>query len=290
MKIRFAITGFAFFVIQCASAQDTIKLYKDLIPNNKDSLFGGNMPYLQVYYPENRSSIQSSIIIIPGGAYSFLANKEEGTVIAKEFASKGITAFVLNYRLPNRNTMIDKSMGPIMDAQQALKIIRENATKWNINPSQIGVIGFSAGGHLASTLGTHFNRSYISNPEDTNLRPDFMVLVYSLISMEDSLSHTGSKISLLGMEPTKTAVTEFSNELHVTEATPPTYLTHCEDDQVVDVKNSIVFYQALQKQGVSSELHLVPKGDHGFIQRIPISEWLDPILKFLTKEGFYSNH
>ncbi|PTS92289.1 hypothetical protein DBR11_27280 [Pedobacter sp. HMWF019] len=195
-------------------------------------------------------------------------------------------AFVLKYHLPKRETMRDKSYGPLMDAQQAMKVIHSNTVNWNLNPAKVGVIGYSAGGHLASTLGTHFSKSYISNKDNLNLRPDFMILVYPAISMSDQLTHMGSKINLLGMEPAKEKVALFSNELQVTKETPPTYLMHCGDDQVVDVNNSIVFYQALQKNGVDAELHLFPKGNHGFTQRLPVGEWMDPMLGFLKREGF----
>lgn len=270
------------------SAQEIHPLYTDSIPNSITNVLNEQPPNLKIYSPGGDSKLNTAILIIPGGAYSFLAYEDEGIKIAEAFATKGIAVFVLKYRIPDRKTMTDKSIGPLMDGQQAIKVIRDNAAQWNVDPNKVGVIGFSAGGHLASTLGTHFSKSYIPNKEGTSLRPDFMVLVYPLISMEDSLTHIGSKISLLGMEPTAAAVADFSNELQVTKETPPTYLTHCEDDRVVDVKNSIVFYRALQKFGVYSELHLVSKGDHGFIQRIPTNEWLDPILKFLSKEGFYN--
>lgn len=286
MKLILLIIVLVFFESKKANSQEKLELYSGPIPNSIGTLTKEEGPYIQVYLPNNTRIGNSGVLIIPGGAYSFLAYDDEGVKISRDFTAKGIAAFVLKYRLPDRKTMKDKTIGPIMDAQQALKIIRENATKWSVDPNKIGVIGFSAGGHLASTLGTHFSRSYIPNKEGTNLRPDFMVLVYPLISMEDSLTHTGSRISLLGIEPTEGAIVNFSSEFQVTKETPPTYLTHCEDDRVVDVKNSILFYQALQKQGVYSELHLVPKGDHGFIQRIPTNEWLDPILKFLNKEGF----
>lgn len=287
MLVRiFSIVVFVFSWTN-SNAQEIIQLYKESVPNTVVAVSTSDTPTIQIYLPESNKINGSAILIIPGGAYSFLAYEEEGTKIAQDFASKGITAFVLKYRMPNKHTMVDKSMSPLMDAQQGIKIIRDSAIKWNVNPNKVGVIGFSAGGHLASTLGTHFNKSIISNEVGTNLRPDFMILVYPLVSMEDSLTHLGSKISLLGMEPTETIVRDWSNELHVTKETPPTYLTHCEDDRVVDVKNSIIFYQALQKQGVHSKLHLVSIGGHGFIQHIPTSEWLDPILEFLTKEGFY---
>jgi len=269
-----------------AVAQQVLPLYPDTIPGSTVKLSKEEEPTLTLYLPIKEKATGTAVLVIPGGAYGFLAFEEEGIAIAKTFAEKGIAAFVLKYRLPKKETMRDKSYGPLMDAQQAMKVIRTNAANWNLNPAKVGVIGYSAGGHLASTLGTHYSESYIPNKDNLSLRPDFMILVYPVISMNDQLTHMGSKINLLGMEPSKEKVDLFSNELQVTKETPPTYLTHCGDDQVVDVNNSIVFYQALQKNGVDAELHLFPKGNHGFTQRLPVSEWMDPMLGFMKREGF----
>jgi len=269
-------------------AQQIIPLYADdIIPGNTVALSEDQRPTLEVYLPAKEKATGTAVIIFPGGAYTFLAYAEEGTVIARTFADKGIAAFVVKYRLPKNETMKDKSLGPLIDAQQAIKMVRSKASDWSLDAKKIGVIGYSAGGHLASTLGTHYKTSYISNLVDVNLRPDFMILAYPVISMNDSLTHTGSKISLLGMEPSEEKVKLFSNELQVTRDTPPTYLTHTGDDGIVDVNNSILFYQALKKKGVDAELHLFPKGNHGFTQRLSISEWLEPMLIFLKREGFY---
>jgi len=269
------------------NGQNIISLYSDSIPNSSIRLSPEEQPTLEVFLPVKDKLNGTAVIIFPGGAYTFLAYKEEGTVIAKAFAERGIAAFVVRYRLPRNETMNDKSFGPLMDAQQAIKIVRSKTASWHINSNKIGIVGYSAGGHLASTLATHFKKSYIPNKENTSLRPDFMILAYPVISMGDSLTHIGSRISLLGMEPSKEKVDLFSNELQVTKDTPPTYLTHTGDDGLVDVNNSIVFYQALQKNGVDAELHLFPKGDHGFTQRLPVNEWMEPMLQFLKREGFY---
>ena len=269
-----------------AVAQQVLPLYPETIPGSTVKLSKEEEPTLTLYLPIKEKATGTAVLVIPGGAYGFLAFEEEGIAIGKAFAEKGIAAFVLKYRLPKKETMRDKSFGPLMDAQQAIKVIRSNAVNWNLNPARVGVIGYSAGGHLASTLGTHFSKSYIPNEENIGLRPDFMILVYPVISMNDQLTHMGSKINLLGMEPSKEKVDLFSNELQVTKETPPTYLTHCGDDFIVSVNNSIVFYQALQKNGVDAELHLFPKGNHGFTERLPVSEWMDPMLGFMKKEGF----
>jgi len=269
------------------NAQEILPLYTDSIPNSSVKLNEQDKPTLEIYLPAKEKATGTAIIIFPGGAYAFLAYKEEGTLIAKSFVERGIAAFVVKYRLPKRETMRDKSFGPLMDAQQAIKIVREKGSEWNVDPKKIGAMGYSAGGHLASTLGTHYSKSYVSNPENISLRPDFMILVYPVISMQDKWTHPGSRISLLGVEPGKDKVDLFSNELQVAKDTPPTYLTHTGDDSLVDVNNSIEFYRALQSNGVDAELHLFPKGNHGFTQRLPVEQWMDPMLGFLKREGFY---
>jgi len=268
------------------NAQQIIPLYKDSIPGTKVNLKPEEQPTLEIYLPKNEKATGTSMIIFPGGAYQFLAYKEEGVAIAKAFAEKGIAAFVVKYRLPSDVTMKNKSIGPLQDAQQAIKMVRLRAKEWGLNPKAVGVIGFSAGGHVASTLGTHFKTNYIENSEKTSLRPNFMILVYPVISMDSKLTHSGSRESLLGSHPVENQVWTFSNEQQVSFDTPPTYLTHTGDDATVSVDNSIVFYKALQNNHVDAELHLFPKGDHGFTQRLPINEWLDPILAFIKRERF----
>lgn len=285
MKYKIFIYLSLLIVGHTTLAQRVLPLYTDTIPNTIVKLSKEGQPTLEVYLPTKEKSTKTAVIIFPGGAYTFLAYDEEGVLIAKSFAERGITAFVVRYRLPKNQTMRDKSFGPLMDAQQAIKVVRSKAVSWGIDPKRIGVIGYSAGGHLASTLGTHFDKSYIPNQEHISLRPDFMILVYPVISMEDSLTHIASRISLLGMEPSIEKVRFFSNELQVKKETPPTYLTHCGDDQIVDVNNSIIFYQALQKKAVDAELHLFSKGNHGFTQRMSVGQWIEPMLEFLKREG-----
>jgi len=285
MKTKILTLMLFLMVGYTAVAQQVLPLYPDTIPGSTVKLSKEEAPTLTLYLPIKEKATGTAVLVIPGGAYGFLAFEEEGIAIGKAFAEKGIAAFVLKYRLPKKETMRDKSYGPLMDAQQAIELIRTNAVNWNVNPAKVGVIGYSAGGHLASTLGTHFSKSFIPNKDNIGLRPDFMIMVYPVISMNDQLTHMGSKINLLGMEPSKEKVDLFSNELQVTKETPPTYLTHCGDDSIVDVNNSIVFYQALQKNGVDAELHLFPKGNHGFTQRLPVGEWMDPMLGFMKREG-----
>ncbi|SFW78402.1 alpha/beta hydrolase [Chitinophaga sancti] len=265
-------------------AQEIIPLYKDSIPGALPAKI--ELPDLTIYLPKDVKHPTTGILIIPGGGYGFVSSTKEGSEIASYFAKKGVAAFVLKYRLPSDATMRDKKTGPIQDAQRALQIIRLNAEKWGVDNSKIGVIGFSAGGHLASTLGTHFNKSFITKDATTSLRPDFMILVYPVITMKKELTHAGSRMNLLGKAATEEDVNYFSNEEQVTPTTPPTYLTHAGDDKVVSVQNSIAFYQALLKNHVSAEMLLVPQGDHGFIFQIKQEEYMDPIFLWMRKGGW----
>jgi acetyl esterase/lipase len=187
--------------------------------------------------------------------------------------------------LPSDSTMIDKTIGPLQDAQQAIKTVRMHATEWKLDTAKIGIMGFSAGGHLASTAGTHFDKSYIPNEEKISLRPNFMILIYPVISMTDELTHKGSRENLLGKNPTSEQITLFSNELHVNANTPPTWLTHTGDDKVVTVENSIRFYEELIRNKVPAEMHLYPKGNHGFVLSLPTDEWMQPLFSWMKKSG-----
>lgn len=262
-------------------AQQVFPLYANTIPNATDN--NTSIPIIHAFIPSGETSIGTAVVIFPGGAYGFLALQEEGIDIARALVKSGIAAFVVEYRLPADAGMKEKSMGPLQDAQQAIRFVRQHAAEWKLDTSKVGVMGFSAGGHLAATLGTHFDISYIPNKENIKLRPDFMVLVYPLISMTNELTHQGSRINLLGNNPTKERVLFFSSETQVRAGTPPAYITHTEDDGIVPVENSIAFYEALKERGVPVEMHLYPTGNHGFIQRLPLHEWLDPILLWMTK-------
>lgn len=283
-----------------SEAQQTIDLYSSTIPNSKpsetkeielkkDGQFFGyksvSRPNIKVYLPEEELSTGAAVIICPGGGYGMESYKLEGIRIAEAFNSRGIAAFVLKYRLPNDSIMIDKSIGPLQDAQQAMKIVRQRAAEWHLDPDKIGIMGFSAGGHLASTAGTHFNKSYIPNSEGISLRPGFMILIYPVISMKDELTHNGSRENLLGKSASEEQILSFSNELHIDSETPPTWLTHTGDDTVVPVENSIRFYQELIKNKIPSEMHLYPKGNHGFVLSIPTDEWMQPLFSWMDKSG-----
>jgi acetyl esterase/lipase len=278
-----------------------IPLYPEGIPKsppepreNPNAYTGRDIPTLEVFLPEKYKSNGSAIIIFPGGAYADLDYRKEGRNIGALFAKQGITAFVVKYRLPLRSRFPEsrfplrgnRYLIPLQDAQQAIKRVRMNAATWHLDTSKIGVMGFSAGGHLASSLGTHFQQAYIPNKENTNLRPDFMILIYPLISMKDELTKVSSRYHLLGEKPSQEREAFFSNEDQVTMDTPTTFLMHAEDDEQVKVDNSIVFYQALIKHTVPAEMHLYARGGHGFVLRLPSEEWMQPVLLWMKKEGW----
>jgi len=292
---------FLLFVSLHSSAQQIINLYPSEIPNSKPypmkeitmqnngQLIGYrniSTPSLNVYLPDEKTATGTAVIICPGGGYGMESYRLEGTNIAEAFVRQGIAAFILKYRLPSDSIMIDKAIGPLQDAQQAIKTVRMHATEWKLDTAKIGIMGFSAGGHLASTAGTHFDVSYIPNDEKISLRPNFMILIYPVISMTDELTHIGSRENLLGKTPDVAQITLFSNELHVNANTPPTWLTQTGDDKVVTVENSIRFYEELIRNKVPAEMHLYPKGNHGFVLSIPTDEWMQPLFSWMKKSGF----
>ena len=246
-------------------------------------------PSLDMYPAPTDKSTGTAIIICPGGGYWGLAIAHEGAQIAAWFNSMGITAFVLKYRLPDNSIMVDKSIGPLQDAQEAMRVVRRHAKEWQINPSKIGIMGFSAGGHLASTLSTHFSEKVYEPNDATSARPDFSILIYPVVSMDSSITHMGSGNFLLGQKPSKEQVKRFSNELQVTEQTPPAFLIHSLDDNVVPVQNSINYALALKKFNIPCELHIYEKGGHGYgLSRSTDTEssWPEACKKWLKARGF----
>jgi len=245
-------------------------------------------PTLRVFLPPAGKATGTAVVVCPGGGYLHLAFTHEGTDVAGMLNELGIVAFVLKYRLPNDETMVDKTIGPLQDAQRAIQLVRQRAGEWGVDPARIGIMGFSAGGHLASTAGTHFNTTVIDNPGKISLRPDFMILLYPVISFEDSIAHRGSRDNLIGLHPDGALVRKYSNELQVTAETPPTFLVHAGDDKAVPVANSLHFYQALQANGVPSEMHVYPKGGHGFGMNNPTTtdRWTDRLRSWLVDGGW----
>lgn len=281
-------------------SQEVVNLYPGTIPNTKPTIViedstdkSGSLirrvitPTLEIYLPQKEIATGAAVIICPGGSYKVLVYQGEGTATAKEFAKKGVAAFVLRYRLPNDSFVIDKSIAPLQDAQQAIKKVRENALSWSIDPNIIGIMGFSAGGHLASTAATHFQNALIENKNNTSVRPDFLILIYPVISMQDSLTHIDSRRNLLGAQLSKAMIDNFSNELQVTEQSPPTYLMHAGDDKLVDVDNSILFYEALRHYSVPVEMHIYPAGGHGFIFRQ--KGWMNPLFEWMQNSKWINS-
>lgn len=296
----FALIICSLFVYNQACGQKVVPLYPGKVPNSTGVRFneitgadGGikfvrnvSIPSMSVYLPDPNQSVGSAVIIFPGGGYYLEAYEIEGTQIAQALVEHGVAAFVVKYRLPNDSTMIDKTIGPLQDAQQAIKIVRERAESWGIGSNKIGIMGFSAGGHLASTAGTHFDKAFIPDKENISLRPDFMILVYPVVSMTDKLGHMGSRNLLLGEHPSDSLIDFFSNEMSVTSNTPPTFLIHAEDDKSVDPNNSIEFFEALHHHDVPVELIMIPKGGHGFAARIPPEKWMQPLLSWMRDNGW----
>ncbi|HMK19217.1 MAG TPA: pectinesterase family protein [Chitinophagaceae bacterium] len=277
--------------------QPVISLYNGAVPNNKqvankeNSTARDNVtriakvsnPTLTVFKPAKPNG--QSVIICPGGSYAILAFDKEGTRVAEEFNKWGVTAFVLKYRLPDDSINIDRSLAPLQDAQQAIRWVRANAAQYGIDRNKIGIMGFSAGGHLASTAATHFNfRADASNNDTTSARPDFAILIYPVITFDSSFGHKGSRNNLVGANTSKEKFDFYSNELQVTSTTPPTFLIHASDDATVPVENSIRFYQACIKNKVLAEMHIYPKGGHGFgmYNKTTDDNWMERLRNWLN--------
>jgi len=244
-------------------------------------------PDIAVFLPSKKNATGEAVVICPGGGYGILAYDWEGSDIARWLNSRGIAAFVLKYRLPGSKSNIVPHKSPLMDAQRAMRLVRYNAEKWNLDPGMIGIMGFSAGGHLASTLSTHYDGGDPSNSdpvEQVSCRPDFSVLVYPVISFTLDFQHSGSRINLLGEDAEESLVKQFSSELQVTEDTPPAILIHSDDDEAVPVENSIAYYRALRANKISSELHIYPYGGHGYslaIGKGHLSTWPDRVIEWI---------
>ena len=248
-----------------------------------------SIPTLSVFLPKEIKQNQTAVIILPGGGYGHLAIDKEGTKVAEWLNSLGIAAFVLKYRLPSNLIMTNKVVGPLQDAQEAVRIVRLNAAVWNIDPNKIGIMGFSAGGHLASTLSTHYDDRVYETSSKLSARPDFSLLIYPVISMQNDVTHKGSQINLLGENPSKQDIDLYSNEKKVTPQTPPAFLVHATDDGAVMAENSVNYYLALKKNGVSAELHLYEKGGHGFGLGVNDTSkfWTKACEEWLKSNGFY---
>ena len=223
-----------------------------------------DQPVITPFLPPAGKANGTSVVIFPGGGYQHLSMQKEGSDVANWLASTGVTAFVVRYRLgPTYHHPIE-----LGDAQRAIRTVRARATEWGVNPARIGIIGFSAGGHLASTAGTHYDAGTAESAdviERAGSRPDFMLLLYPVITMRaDSVTHRGSRTNLIGNTPEPALERLLSNETQITRDTPPTFLVHASDDKTVPVENSIKFYQGLRAANVIAEMHIYEYGGHGF--------------------------
>lgn len=244
-------------------------------------------PDLAVYLPSPRNATGEAVIICPGGGYAVLAYDWEGADIARYWNSRGVAAMVLKYRLPDAASQVEPHRSPLLDAQRAMRLVRHHATAWNIDRRKIGIMGFSAGGHLAATLSTHFDQGDpdAQDPvEHEGCRPDFSILVYAVISLTAPYVHLGSRSALLGEDPDPELLEFYSNERSVTSDTPPTLLVHSADDDLVSYRHSVDYYHALQEQGVPAALHLYPRGGHGYSLAVNdpyLGTWMERCLEWV---------
>jgi acetyl esterase/lipase len=247
-----------------------------------------DIPTLTPYLPSKEKATGAAIIVCPGGGYTHLADHEGGPV-AEWLNSIGVAAFVLKYRLGPRY----QHPAPLLDAARAIRLVRTRAGEWALDPGRVGILGFSAGGHVASTAGTHFDsgNAAAADPIDrVSSKPSLMILIYPVITMRDK-THAGSKKNLLGDNPSPELSALLSNDEQVTKETPPTFLVHTTTDTTVPVENSISFATALRKAGVPFELHLYERGPHGFGLggKDPIlATWPDRCADWLRVHGFAS--
>jgi acetyl esterase/lipase len=278
MRALFVTTLLTMLLTQTARSQEILKLWPDnAIPNaiagvqidekadpGSDGIMrisNVSVPTLTAYLPAKGKETGAAVMICPGGGYSILASGHEGVDVAKWFNEMGVTAFVLKYRLPNEKIMTNQQEVPLLDAMQGMLLIRQNAAKYGIDPNKIGVMGFSAGGHLAATLATHYHRGPKASEQS---KPNFAILLYPVVTFGDK-AHVGSRDKLLGkLNTSPEMIAYYSNELQVSSQTPPTFLVHSEDDKAVPVENSINYYLACLKNNIPVEMHLYPKGGHGY--------------------------
>ena len=281
-----------FFQAAARGQEGVIPLWEGKIPNSRPLPEGRkpgekDIPSISVYLPSRSQNTRRAVVICPGGGYGGLAFEKEGTDIAKWLNSRGAAGIVLKYRLPDPRTSILPWKTPLLDVQRAIRLVRADAGKWGIDPGKVGVMGFSAGGHLASTAATHFDMGIEDSKDPVerwSCRPDFVILGYPVITMEKGVTHMGSRRRLLGGNPPSELVERFSNEKQVTEETPPAFLFLAADDRAVPPENSLRFFRALAAHGVPAELHIYPYGGHGFglaVGRGHLQSWTQALALWL---------
>lgn len=261
-----------------------------LWPNGAPGALGdaaADKPSIEIRLAPRDKASGAAVVVLPGGGYGVLALDHEGDQIAAWLNAHGIAAFIVRYRLgPRYHHPIE-----LGDAQRAIRTVRAQAAEFRVSPDRIGIWGFSAGGHLASTAGTHFDSGNANAPDPidrVSCRPDFMILCYPVISLANEYAHGGSRRNLLGADPDPKLVEYLSNEKQVTPQTPPTFLFHTDADPTVPAENSVLFYLALRKAGVPAELHIYEKGVHGvgLAQKDPVlASWPDRLVDWLKARG-----
>ncbi|QEC42875.1 alpha/beta hydrolase [Pseudobacter ginsenosidimutans] len=293
--------AFFFIVLTAQSifAQNSfIPLYSGEVPNSikapanyqesTDSLNRVRMvtrPGLIPFFPAKGNVSGTAVIIFPGGGY-FLLSLDACIEIANALCKEGITAFIAKYRLPHDSIMINKSIGPLQDAQAAIQLVRKNAALWGIHSQKIGAMGLSAGGHLVSSAATQVSKIVIDNPGNNNLSPDFIALLYPVIIYDPAIPRT--RENLIGKNPSPETLDLYSTDKQVTSQTPPSFLVHAIDDDVIPVKNTLAFFNALLEKNVKTEMHILQSGGHGFALTDLNSQnnWFKALLSWLKENGF----
>ncbi len=266
----------------------TIELWENGAPGTPATKPADEPIVLMTAPAAEASPTGAAVIVVPGGGYGGLAMDHEGKQIAEWFNSMGVTAFVLKYRMRGTGHMHPV---PMLDGQRAIRLVRARAEEWNIDPARVGVIGFSAGGHLASTLGTHFDAGAADNAdpiERASSRPDFLILCYPVISLSADYTHKGSVANLLGPSPDPKLLGNLSNDTQVTADTPPTFIFQTSEDTAVPAENCVGFYLALHKAGVPAEMHIFQRGKHGvgLAKGVPAtSKWPELCHEWLKVRG-----
>lgn len=268
------------FALKSSIGQTKINIWNDVIPNRiengeKEEISDNDIirigkvqiPTIEVYLPAKKVATGQGVIICPGGGYHYLAYDYEGQDVAKYLNSKGIAAFVLKYRLPESESLSQRYDTPLLDALRAIRMVRNNAEEYHLDKNKIGIMGFSAGGHLVSTVATHFDYEGAYEKDlidEVDARPDFVILIYPVVSMDPEITHKGSRNALIGENPTEEMQQLFSNELQVKDNTPPVFIVHSQDDKSVPIQNSLRLYNALTDKGIQTEIHIYPHGGHGY--------------------------
>lgn len=237
---------------------------ESLAEDRPNRVFNVSDPTLSIYLPDADKATGSAIVICPGGGYRRLAIGHEGYDVAEYLNRLGVAGIVLKYRLPSDDIMKDKKVGPLQDVQEAIRTVRRNADKWNIKSNQIGVMGFSAGGHLAASASTLYGDQVYVTEDSVSARPDFSVLVYPVITLDYLLTHKGSSSSLLGENPDSSLIIHFSLDKQVTSETPPAFLVQSGDDSTVPFRHAFMYFTALREHNVPAELHVFESGGHGY--------------------------